>query len=222
MIKIPRSYLPHKYFVATLIILFILFSLECFLAFFLLIIIYCIFFTLFLKNKSYFREDFSEKKEMIFAPISGHIVSINTNCDHDKFGVNLSEVKILLPWWKRYGVHLPMSATVNEIDYSSGKSIFRYLLGDSKNTKQKNLSGLNVLLKNENDETIGLQFIKCRFGMYPRLSVLSGDRGLRQGEMGLFPFGGVVLLYFPANYEILVQKNTKVKAATTPIAALPL
>jgi phosphatidylserine decarboxylase len=131
----------------------------------------------------------------------------------------MTEIQILVPWWKEMGIFLPLSSEIKTLLVLRGQSFFRFkrveeVLG-SKEGK-----GLSLSLDNKG-ETVGMTFFKCKLGLWPEIMVMPGDKGGRRVNIGFFPFGGTVMLYLPKKYEILVKQNDELTACETILAVVP-
>ena len=125
----------------------------------------------------------------------------------------------MIPWWKEMGIYLPLSCEIKNLLVLKGQSFFRYFKAvEVIGTKEG--KGVSLALDNRG-ESLGLTFFKCKFGLWPELLVIPGDRGGRRVNIGYFPFGGTVMLYLPKKYEILVKSNDEVNAGETIIAVVP-
>lgn len=211
-----KSYLPSKFntWVIILIILLGLFGLYktvvC------LVLLYIFIYIVLRKNRNNFRDDPVTTKGVIFAPCNGKVLHVEKNISHVAYGEGLTEVQIMIPWWKEMGIYLPLSSEVKNIIVHKGRSFFRY--HKAVETVGANIGkGLSLVLDNRG-ETVGMTFYKCRIGMWPEILVMPGDRGGRRVNIGYFPFGGTLMLYLPEKYEILVNVNDEVGAGETIMA----
>lgn len=214
-----KSYLPAKFntLAAVLFVLFWLFGFYKILS--ILTLTYLGLYIVLRKSRNDFRDDPISTRGVIFSPANGKIVHIEHNVSHGFYGDQLIEIQIMIPWWKEMGIFLPLSCEIKNLLLLKGHSFFRYLkvvevLG-SKEGK-----GVGLSLDNRG-ESIGLTLFKCKFGLWPALIVMPGDRGGRRVNIGYFPFGGTVMLYLPKKYEILVKNNDEVNAGETIFAVVP-
>lgn len=213
-----KSYLPSKFNTWTLIISSILFFCGYYKALTLFICVYSLIYLVLRKSRNDFRDDPISTKGVIFSPCNGVIINIEKNVSHVAYGESLTEIQIMIPWWKEMGVYLPLSSEIKNIMVHKGRSFLRYFKAHEKIGTQFN-KGMSIVLDNRG-EVIGLTLYKCRLGLWPEILVMPGDRGGRRVNIGYFPFGGTVMLYLPEKYEILVKTNDEISAGETIVAVL--
>lgn len=215
-----KSYLPAKFntLAFTLFFLFWLFSFYKTLA--VLVFIYCFLYIVLRRNRNDFRDDHGvTTRGVIFSPANGKVVHVEPSVSHGMYGEQLVEVQIMIPWWKEMGIFLPLSSEVKNIMVLKGQSFFRFHKAEEViGTKEGKGVGLSL---DNRGEIVGLTFFKCKFGLWPELMVMPGDRGGRRVNIGYFPFGGTVMLYLPKKYEILININDDVSAGETILAVIP-
>ena len=214
-----KSYLPTKFnTLAAIFFIFCgIFGLYKLLS--ILVFAYILLYVVLRKSRNDFRDDPISTKGVIFSPANGKIMHIEHNVSHGFYGDHLTEIQIMIPWWREMGIFLPLSCEIQNLLILKGHSFFRYhkaveVLG-SKEGK-----GVGLALNNRG-ESIGLAFFKCKLGLWPELMVMPGDRGGRRVNIGYFPFGGTVMLYLPKKYEILIKINDEVNAGETIFAVIP-
>jgi hypothetical protein len=172
---------------------------------------------LFRKKRDLSKENEATTQGVVFSPISGSIKSIEKDIQHDFYGSELNRIIITVHPWNEYGVYLPCSAEIIDLsEKNNTKEYFRYK--KISKTEDKFNLGTNFLLKSDNQNNIGMQFIKCPFGMQQKIIVTPGDRGVRQANIGFMGLGGTIIMYLPLNYEILIDKKAKVLAGETLMA----
>ena len=175
---------------------------------------------LFRRKKSPYKEDATLKEGIFLAPANGKIQHVRAGIDHALFGNNLVEIKIIVPWWKEMGLFLPFSCEVRDLVAKQGKSYFHYSPLSFSSQNNKILDGISLTLEGVKGEKVGLQLLKCKLGFWPQITVMLGDRGRPQVNIGYLPLGGTVLLYLPQNYEILVNTDEDVIAGESLIASI--
>lgn len=188
-----KSYLPAKYNTWFILLLFISLIFKFYKVFIFIFAVYIFLYFLFRKRSNHFRDNPVITTGIIFSPSNGKVVSVN------KINEDLTKIEILILPWKEMGICMPLSAEVKNLWRSKNEVILELI------------SNLDV---------IELHFFKRAFGFWPELIVTAGDRGARQVNIGFFPFGGVVELYLPKKYEILIKNFTEVIAGETIIAVL--
>jgi len=168
-------------------------------------------------DNEYFKE-LEPSGGVIQSPIHGRVVSIKKGVKHFEFGENLTEIRFLIPHGEESGFYFPQKGEVTNLVYKKGDSFYRYSKDDIPSQENVTLDVPMLTLKNNDHQYIGIQFLECLMGLYPRFYVLPGDRGQAKANFGYFPLGGTVLLYLPGNYEILVNENATVSPGERLIA----
>lgn len=179
-------------------------------------IIYGITLFLFRKKKGIFKENPTLAEGVLHSPVHGKVIKINQDKTHPQFGENLIEVLIRIPWHAGYGIYLPYTSEVKDLLAVKGRDFFRFAKLEGTNIVDR--AGIRITLSDQKGDEIGLQLIKCKAGLWPEIKVMPGDRGKRQANIGLLPFGGTLALYIPSKYEILVQEGQEVVAGESLIA----
>ncbi len=161
-----------------------------------------------------YKENLSITDGVLYAPSNGKVIGILPNVDHPTLGKDFTEVVVRIPWNVEYGIYLPFSSEIKDLVSAKGREHFRY----SKEKVLLDRAGLLISLKDLKGDEIGLQLIKCPMGLWPEIKVMPGDRGKRQANIGLLPFGGTLVLYIPNKYEILIQVGQELMAGESLIA----
>lgn len=211
-----KSYIPPKITTLTVFVCIVLWLLNFTYTSYLILFVYFALYAVLRRRTNNFLDDPMITKGVIFSPTNGKIINIEPNISHPVFGEQFTEIQIMLPWWKEYGIYLPFSSEIKNLQKMKGKSFFR-LSKFEKVIGSKEGRGLNLKLDNRG-EVVGLSLYKCLFGLWPEIIVMPGDRGSRRVNIGFFPFGGTVMLYLPKNYEILLQTNDEVTAGESILA----
>lgn len=180
------------------------------------LIVYSALLLLFRKKIGVFKENPAITEGVLYSPSNGKVVQINPDSTHPKFGENLIEVVVRIPWQVGYGIYLPYTSEVKDLMAVKGRDYFRFSKKDQERLADR--AGVMISLMDQKGDEIGLQLIKCPTGLWPEIKVMPGDRGKRQANVGLIPFGGTLALYIPNKYEILVQKGQEVVAGESLIA----
>ncbi len=215
-----RTYLNKKVhlILISLIVLFAFFSFKKIAL--LILFLYAILAFLLRKSDIEYYKEIEPSGGVIMSPVHGRVVSIKKGINHKEFGNNLWEIRFLIPLGEKSGLYLPHESEVSNLVLKRGGSFFRYSKKDIPTQAEEVLDGPILTLQNRNDGQIGLQFLECPLGLYPRFFVLAGDRGQAKANFGYFPLGGTVLLYLPENYEILVNENATVSPGERLIATI--
>ena len=191
-----KNYLPKKYhfYVWSILIFQFVLGLEFLLLWSLWA--YTIVVLLFLK-----RTAGKEEEKGMTSPASGKLVEIKKSVSHSFFGENFTEYKIVIPWWRDYGVYFPGPCEVIDVFLDRQEIIKHYFL-----------------LQSVDNEPIGMQFEAqtLRFGL--QTGLFPGDRGQKKANMGYIPFGGTLFLYLPSKYETLIESGKKLIAGQTILA----
>lgn len=214
-----KSYLPAKFNTLAVILFGLCWLFGFYKLLIALVLIYIIFYIILRKKRNDFRDDLITTKGVIFSPSNGKVIHLEQNVSHGLYGEQLTEIQIMVPWWKEMGIFLPLSCEIKNILILKGQSFFRYLKAIEV-LGSKEGKGVSLALDNRG-ENVGLTFLKCKFGFWPELMVMPGDRGGRRVNIGYFPFGGTVMLYLPKKYEILIKLNDEVNAGETILAVIP-
>ncbi len=142
------------------------------------------------------------------SPVNGKVVSIEDGSSH-------VIIHILVSWFDEFGIRSPAKGEVVSLERRNNSILsFRYF------HKQITSSELDVVLEgNFNDSRIIIGFKRCLLGLLPIMRVIPGDRPMTGAEIGIFPFGGSVLLYLPKESKILLKNKQMVVAGTTVVAS---
>jgi hypothetical protein len=214
-----KSYLPAKFNTFAILIFCLLWVFKAYSLVLVAVAIYVLVYLILRRNRNDFRDDPTITRGVIFAPVNGKIINIEHNVSHGFFGESLIEIQIMIPWWKEMGIFLPLSSEIKTLHILKGLSFLRFKKTEEALGSREG-KGLSLSLDNRG-ETIGLAFLKCKFGLWPEVLVMPGDRGGRRVNIGYFPFGGTVMLYLPKKYEILLKTNDELTACETIIAVVP-
>lgn len=188
-----KSYLPAKFNTWFISLQILSLIIGFYKILFGLMILHFFLYVLFRKTPNRFRDDPVVTKGVVFSPCNGKIVSLTS--DENNIKVEIS----IFPW-REMGIFLPISSEI--------KNLWRV----------KN----EVILELDNkSDGIELHFQKRKLGFWPDLIVTPGDKGARRVNIGFFPLGGIVVLYLPKKYEILIKNFNEVIAGETIIAVLP-
>ncbi len=213
-----KSYLPAKFNTFTIILFFVFWIFGFYKTLLVLLIFYAALYIILRKNRNDFRDDPVSTRGIIFSPCNGKIIHIEANVSHGSYGDQLTEIQIMIPWWKEMGIFLPLSCEIKNLLVLKGQSFFRYTKAvEVIGTKEG--KGVSLSLDNRG-EGVGLTFFKCKLGLWPEILVMPGDRGGRRVNIGYFPFGGTVMLYLPRKYEILIKADDEVNAGETIVAVI--
>ena len=148
----------------------------------------------------------------LYSPVSGEVVDLERGISHPELGEDTTCLRIALPWWRDWGVYLPISSEIIAINNNDGPHHFRY-----KSNHILFSTGLSFRMQIEEGDCIDLQVVKCPLGGNISFNVLPGDRGKSKSMLGLFLFGGSVSLYLPKRYNVECNIGDQVVGAQTII-----
>ncbi len=188
-----KSYLPAKYNTWLIIVQFLLLIFGAYRLVLIFFTFHIAVYVLFRRSPNHFRDNPVTTSGVVFSPCNGKIISI------EEVETSL-KISISIMPWKEMGLFLPISSEIKNL-WRTGKEVILEL--DTRNN------------------LIELHFIRRALGFWPELIVRAGDKGARQVNMGFFPLGGVVVLYLPKKYEILVKNLNEVISGETILAVLP-
>jgi phosphatidylserine decarboxylase len=175
---------------------------------------------LFRKKKSFYREDPSEKRRVVFSPVNGRITAVRSEQDHCLFGENLLEVQMQILPWNEIGLYLPVAGEVSEVVRQAGRSFLRRFSAIKLDQSKMIVDSVALKVKGKDDEKIGIQLLECPLGMSSQVEVMPGDRGQKGVCFGHFPLGGTVFLYMPSEFALLAKSGDRVIAGETLIAGI--
>ena len=197
------------YLIVSVILTIITFPFFPIIGLFLLIISFCFFY--------FFRDPIRiiPNENVIVSPADGKIVFLGESNLPEECGINGKFLKISI-FLDIFNVHInrmPMSGTVKNIKYISGK-FFSANVEKSSKENERNI----IIIENEKKEKIivsqiaGLiaRRIVCDLKIHQK--VLKGDK------FGIIKFGSRVDLYLPKNYNLMVNVGQTVIGGETIIS----
>ena len=216
------TYLPAWFHISSAILLFIIYLINGF-VFFPLLVIYAVASLLFRKKRSHYNYKETPSfttRGLVFAPVSG-ILRFSYDDELEVFGEkqNVKVVGLAVPWWREQGVYMPMTGEVESFNSYKGASRFRFSKESTFQAAGSEFSGCQTNIYGAEGQKVGLGFVKCPLGMAPKIWAMPGDRGRRQAPMGFFPLGGTVLIYLPENYKILPKIGENLNSGESVLAA---
>lgn len=213
----PLTYLEKKYHIGFILTLLGLSLLGLWAIAALGFVLYGLLLTLYRKDHKDYLESHQASQGVVLSPVNGRVRSIRSGVDHELFGANCIEIVISIPWWKEWGLRLPVTGEVADLQHKLEKSFFRFSKIETANDSIRD-SGTLYSIFDSNGNKLGLQFLRCPLGLSPQTILLPGDRGMRGANFGYFPLGGSVLIYLGQNYEIMVNIDDQVVSGETPLA----
>ncbi len=213
-----KFYFPQGniYFFAFVLLLFLLLG---WLWISLGLIIFAIIYGFIFRKAKKIKEDGNIKSHGILrSPCFGNVKSIRSGINHKEFGDNMTEILITIPHFKEFGLYFPCASEMDFSFRSVFKNFFRYRR--SYNLDQSNglIGGHFVRFRTPSNLIVGMQLIKCHLGLEPTIWILPGDRGASGARLGMFPFGGSVLLFLSKDFEVVAKIGDKLIGGDTLLA----
>lgn len=170
---------------------------------------------IFRRKKLVYKDQFRNENSTYLAPVNGFVFDIIPDVEYmdKKFNV----IRFNMPHFYEWGVYLPQDGEVEEVSKLSGKQVLRYIT-NLPNLLEEKFNHVNIVTKSRNDNLCILKVVRCVIGWKPKIWLVPGDRGRGGACCGFLPFGGTVLMYVPANFDIVINKHDKVVAGETLIA----
>lgn len=213
-----RTYLNRKthYLFISLTLFGLLFSYPLF---FLSLLSYISMALLFRRVHRSLYDNSSFKDNIVYSPVSGKVINVRKGVEHLLFGTRLTEIHLAIPWWRNFGLFLPIKGEVILAEDLGQKRLWRFSKA-SLDQKDTSKYGFAFQVQSKEGEFLGVQLIPCYFGLLPQCALLPGDHGLTGANFGFFPFGGTVRLYLSDDAEILINEDDNLIAGATTIAGL--
>lgn len=184
---------------------------------FLAILFYAAVVYLYRKENKDFLEAHHASEGVVLSPVHGTVQSVRSCVDHPVFGSAGVEILISIPWWKEWGLRMPITGEVIDSQVKKDSTFFRLFSLKQTDSSLQN-TGTFFTFLTAKGEKIGLQFLSGPLGLSPQMVLMPGDRGMRVANMGFFPFGGSVLIFLSQNYEIMVNVGDQLTSGETPLA----
>jgi len=211
------SYLEKKFHIYFILFILITFFLSLIFLTFLGCVFYGLTLYVYRKENKDFLESHHSTEGVVLSPANGTVQSIRSSVDHAVFGPSCVEILISIPWWKEWGLRMPITGEIIDSQIKKNRSYFRFFsLSEGDSTIDN--SGIFYTFQTAKGDKIGLQFLPCPLGLSPQIILMPGDRGMRVANMGFFPFGGSVLIFLGQNYEIMVNVGDQITSGETPLA----
>lgn len=183
------------------------------------IVLYGIALVIFRKRKIPLFTDQLLTREEVYAPISGKVTGIQEGVDHPLFGKNQTVMQVRIGFFDNYGVYLPVSAEIKDVQKKLMKEANRFMTYKLESTEDEE-NGVLIQLNSKSAGTLGIQLVKCWFSMSPETVIAPGDRGKARANIGLMPFGGLALLYFDETYKVQSQIGDELNAGKSIISSV--
>jgi phosphatidylserine decarboxylase len=173
---------------------------------------------LFRKSSVDFYDSSSIPDGFLLSPSNGRVVSIRKKVEHEAFGQELVELRVSISWLSGFGLQFPITGEIENYELRKGKSFLRWSGKNFETEERAHIHAKLLAIKGKNSEEIGMEFLKCDFGLEADLWVRPGDKGKRKARFGYFPFGGTMLVYFSGDFEVLVSPGERLVQGETPLA----
>lgn len=193
-----KSSLIYKLICVFLLLIFIDFTIAVLFLLFLIGLL-----ILFRKNEISEANYRTVDSSLFLSPIDGHVTNFKENND---------SLAISVPFYRNYGVCMPITGTVVSF-FETIRPIVN--LGPLKLFKIK----VSLKINSEEMGAIGLKISNLSLVRKSNIWVRSGDIALRGAYIGYLPFGGKIVIELKENLKVLIKKNTKVQAMRTILAS---
>lgn len=120
--------------------------------------------------------------------------------------------------WDEKGLYLPTTGEVSYLKATKGKKVPRNGENHEFYGPLEDVSHTDLILTSKSGVKTTMRFVDCPNGQRPMVWLKSGDRGRGAACFGYYPFGGTVLIYLPANSDILVYESEHIVPGQTVIA----
>jgi phosphatidylserine decarboxylase len=167
-----------------------------------------------------YRDTVKNDGEIYLTPVHGRVASIRHSVSSMDYPSPCHEIRIAISFWDEKGLYLPTSGEVTFLKANKGKKLNRDLETHFFYGPVDELAHTDLTLMSKNKLQTLMRFIDCNSGIRPTIWLKSGDRGRAGACFGYYPFGGTLLIYLPANSDVLVFENETVIPGQTVIAAI--
>jgi hypothetical protein len=167
-----------------------------------------------------YRDTVKNDGEIYLSPVHGRVASIRHSVSIIDYPSPCHEVRIAISFWDEKGLYLPTSGEVTFLKANKGKKLNRDLETHFFYGPVDDLAHTDLTLMSKNKLQTLMRFIDCNLGIRPTIWLKSGDRGRAGACFGYYPFGGTLLIYLPANSDVLVFENERLIPGQTVIAAI--
>ncbi|MEI8346971.1 MAG: hypothetical protein WCG27_05865 [Pseudomonadota bacterium] len=213
-----RTYLPNRYHFAVLVLLALAYMVGHWAWDWIILFFYLLTFYLFRKRQSNPWDHPINIEHAFFSPINGKVVDIKNPALNPPLPGKYKAVRLRTTLFQEMGIFMPLSAEVRDLVVHLGKRLFRLWHFPKSEAKREKLEYVRLILHTWERDDIVLDFYPYFFGARPQIVLLPGDRGKKLVNIGLFPFGGQVVVYLPEKYEILVTSKDVALAGETLLA----
>jgi hypothetical protein len=167
-----------------------------------------------------YRDTLKNDGEIYLSPVHGIIQSIRRDTTTwDDLPVS-HEIRISISHLDEKGLYLPTAGEVSYLRANRGQKILRTAESKEFYVPMGELAHTDFVLTSKNLAKSLMRFIECPYGIRPTIWLKSGDRGRGGACFGHYTFGGTLIIYLPANCDILVFEKERVVPGQTVLAAL--
>lgn len=186
-----------------------------------LTILWCLFIVIYFyihrKNNVDFKEVINLQPDVVLSPIDGNVIEINKDVSDEFHGVEGTKIRIALPWNRPFGLFMPISGTISNIEKYDGDKLYRFK-SYLKFTNGHSRHNLTITSKSGN--IVYLELLDCLLGRQPKTWVEAGDKGRLASCIGFFPFGGSAVITLPSHSEVFCKVGDKLRAGETVLSGL--
>lgn len=175
---------------------------------------------LFRRSSIPYRDTVKNDGEIYLTPVHGKVASIRHAVTSMDYPSPCHEIRIAISFWDEKGLYLPTAGEVTFLKATKGKKLNRDFETHFFYGPVDELAHTDLTLMSKNKLHTLMRFIDCSSGIRPTIWLKSGDRGRAGACFGYYPFGGTLIIYLPANSDILVFENETVVPGQTVIAAI--
>ena len=155
----------------------------------------------------HYQQDLAYKDGIFYSPVNGQVSSVDGN-----------SVTVVIPWWRSFGIYLPMKSEIKNVIYNEGNDHFRYFPIKKSPESLTNVKYAMVSFLSDLGE-FSLNFVKCPAGQLPYFQVMAGDRGKALVMIGHFVLGGTVIINLPQEFNVKIKEKVKLSAGETILAS---
>jgi len=185
------------------------------------IIIWCfslvLYFVIHRKNSVDFKEVINLQPDVVLSPASGKVLEIQKDVVDEFHGVEGTKIRVAISWLNAFGLYLPISGTIQNVERFEGQKFYRL---KNKLSFTNGFNRQNLTIKNNSDRVIYLELLNCPLGKTPRTWIEAGDKGRLASNIGYFPLGGTVVITLPKDSEVFCKVGDHLRAGETVLSGL--
>ncbi len=158
--------------------------------------------------------------DLFLAPVHGVVKSIRKDVYYSDDSELKNEIRIWLPLRAEKGLYLPDSGEVVFLKKNKGLKVNPNSSEEKFYGYLDDISYTDMVLEMKNNRKSLIRFVDAPLSPRPIIWMKSGDRGKTSACFGYYPFGGTLIVYLPANSEILVFQGEKLKPGLSVMAVI--